>query len=256
VGAGTAVFAGREGMKIGLKFYPKTLTKSGLGRLAGHIDFVELLDLDAKPADFRFVKDLGLGLTVHNRYLNHGVNLANKKRLGKNKAALESVIRLANDFSSAFVVVHPGDIENARCTTENSAALIRSFNDRRLIAENMPSRDKYDLLCRTPQEMKAFMRAARCRLCLDISHAAAGARGAGADYLDFIREFTKLKPPYVHFMDSLPDRDRDSHLHLGSGKLALEEILKILPKRAMFCLETPTDVKGRLRDIKFLKENL
>jgi deoxyribonuclease-4 len=243
--------------KIGLKFYSNRITASDANKVADRIDFIELMcHRDTRLESLGFLKRMGLEINVHNMHLEQGVNISNPGRRGENLDSLLLSSRMADYFGSKYIVVHPGEKERAECAMDNSIGMFIDQDDKRMLVENMPFENKTRFFCTFPEETRIFMKAAGCGLCLDIGHATAAAFGMKRNYLKTIKDFLALKPCYFHLQDTRISSNKDCHLHFGQGELDLPRIFKLLPRGAMLCIETEKDIKGRLGDIEFLRNNL
>ena len=71
-----------------------------------------------------------------------------------------------------------------------------------------------------------------------------------------IKKFMEIGPDYFHLQDSFVESHVDKHLHFGSGNMDLPEVFRMIPNGSMVCIETGCDMKGILRDIDFLINNI
>ena len=115
-------------------------------------------------------------------------------------------------------------------------------------------RDKR-FLCATPEETKEFMKKTGVKLCLDINHAVETAVYLNKNYLEFIKEFIKLKPAHYH-LGGQNIKQNKSHIDFKGSDINLKEILKLIPKDAEITLEVTTDIEKTKEDLKFIKNIL
>jgi len=241
-------------MKVGVKVFEASRELEMIIE-KGRPDFIEVMAIEGK--DYSKFREYGLPVTVHCEHSRFGVNFSDPLLDDRNRKAVDFAMSVAEMLDSGFIVLHPGYIDTHACNPQTTTSLLRSVYDARMVIENMPyyvfqGRDMMNTGV-SPEEMMDMLRATKMGFCLDVGHAAAAAFGFGRDYVDFIRQFMKMKPDYFHFSDSIIKSHTEKHMHLGEGDLDLVKLKNMLPRDAWVVIETPVDVAGRLKDIKFMR---
>jgi sugar phosphate isomerase/epimerase len=242
-------------VKIGVKIWRVTPDLKELIE-RGRPDFIETMAIVGE--DYSPLKGYGLPVTIHAEHIHFGVNQADPLLIGKNTKSLDFALKTADMLGSDVIVLHPGALMNHGCSMQAAIDFIKGAYDPRIIVENMPNYTsgggKILNVGSGIKEMKQILSATKAGFCLDIDHAAVAATDSGLEYMKVIREFMALNPDYFHVSDTTLKSKQGDHLHLGEGELDMLGMKKLLPKGARVALETPVDVDGRIRDIKFLRE--
>ncbi len=247
-------------MKIGLKFFPNN--RDYLKRLlpkAG-VDFIELMAIQGE--DFGLFGKLGIPVNLHCEHQDFGVNFANPEKEKVNAAALNFALGLADKLGSRYIVVHPGYMENKRCSFAENIRFLNGFNDKRILIENLPhfsgkrKGTKKLFMGNSPEEIKDIMKGTGVGFCLDFGHAAVAAHRNGTDYIKTAHRFMKLKPAYFHISDN--DLSRDTHKNLGDGSLDIEAFCRMIrgKKNLWVAIETVHFTKKQINDVNVLRELL
>jgi len=105
----------------------------------------------------------------------------------------------------------------------------------------------------------------RMGVCLDTCHVWDAGYDIVNDLDGVLTEFDRViglsKLKAIHLNDSLNDRGaaKDRHARIGEGKIGAEAILRVINHPALrglpFCLETPNELDGYAREIRFLKDH-
>jgi len=237
-------------MKIGIKFFPDNAGR--LKELSKHIDFAEVMAIEG--ADFAPFQETGLPVTLHCEHSRFGVNPASIEKRDKTVSAVNFALELADRFSSRFVVVHPGVLEDNKCSLENTTDLLKQFRDKRIVVENLPlwfgPEKAHKCVAPTPEEMEIILSATGNRVCLDFGHAAVTAHEIGEEHVGFVKRFMELKPSYFHISDN--DGTADLHMSLGEGKLDIKAF-KGMVGEGYVALETDIITEKQINDIRLLK---
>src|SRR3989339_416656 len=72
------------------------------------------------------------------------------------------------------------------------------------------------------------------------------------DYLQYIKEFVKLKPTHYHIGGQII-KEKKTHLALRDCDFDLKEVLKLIPKNAEITLEVTTDPEKTLDNINIMR---
>lgn len=238
-------------MKIGVKFYRPT--RKEVGEFKGLVDFVEIMSM--RGEDFSHLKGLGMEWVIHNEHILFDVNPSNPEKLKDSLESVRNSIRIADMLGSERIIVHLGYRESESCDIKNAIKILKGVGDNRIMVENMPLewKDGVTFFGARLEEVKRVIKETGSGFCFDTGHCAATAQSFGVNYLDYMKEFMKLKPRHFHFHDNGKDCYKDYHLHLGKGNLDLKAMFNLLPKNPWITLETPSDVQGRKGDIEFLR---
>ena len=234
-------------MKIGVKTYDNA---DFLHQFKKNADFFEIMAV--QDNDYSFLGEFSKAkpIVVHAEHQAFGTNPADKSKEIQDKGSIKFAQQIANLNGTEKIVIHPGRIENTNCKKENAINFIKSLKDKRILIENLPSENS---LCKTPDEVKEFMKKTKCGFCFDINHAIISAINQKKDYIKFLKEFIKLKPSHYHFGGQKIAEKKDSHLSLAESEIDLKEIIKLLPKNAEITLETEQDIEKTEQDIKIIK---
>lgn len=247
-------------LQVGLKFWPADMREFMAGpryeEVLGMIDFVEIMAI--RGEDISFLEGFSKPITVHcmHSYPGFFFNPGNPSKKKENRNLLDFALKSADTLGSDIIVVHPGFLEKGS-SPEAAGEFLKSFKDSRIRIETMPfETEGMAHLGRDPEGMGKILRISGKGLCLDLSHAFESSLAHGRDGMEFIREFLGMGPDYFHISDTDVDRAGrpvEFHKHLGEGMLDMMAMRDALPEGARVCLETPMDLDGRVRDIKFLR---
>ena len=226
-------------MKIGVKSYDYS---KELKYFIDKADFFEIMVVEGR--DYSGFKDFNIPFVIHCQHAVFGINNADNEICRKNLDSFNYARKVADMLRAKKIIVHPGEINSAKCSKETSINFIKSLNDKRIFIENMP---KETSLGRTPEEIMKFINETKCGFCFDINHAISFSQKVGKDYKELIKEFLKLKPKHFHLGGhQLPEKD---HLCLADSELNLKEIISLLPKDAEITLETLKDYNKTKEDL-------
>lgn len=240
-------------MKIGVKTFN---SRDFLEPFRDKVDFFEIMAIET--VNYDFLKEFNLPIVIHSQHRNFGVNVADKTKLQKNLNSINFAIKLADQTKAKKIIIHPGELDSKDSTREQAIKFIKNIKDKRIIIENIPIRDVYRFGAK-PEEIKEILKETKKGFCFDINHAIFAALALKQDYLQFIKEFVKLKPVHYHLGGqilkdfSLPFEKRE-HLALAESDFDLKEVLKLIPKDAEITLETTTDINKTLDDVRIMKE--
>jgi endonuclease IV len=234
-------------MKIGVKTYD---SEEYIQRFTNEVDFIEVIGI----AKYEFLKNKNV--TIHCKHERFGVNIADKTKEKENILAIQLAIDIADFCGSKRIIVHPGFIENENCTIENSIKLLKKFNDKRIIIENLPFfiREKI-CLCSTPENTKFFLEKCDCSFCFDINHAISSALFKNLPPYSFLEDFQKLNPAQIHLGGQTLANDK-THLNFTESDIDLKKVLTYLPKNSEIILEVTQDINETEKDIAILRKVL
>ncbi len=241
-------------MKIGVKTFNN---RNFLKSFENQVDFFEIMALETNNYDF--LREFKLPMVIHSQHRVFGVNIADITKREKNLQSINFARRIADKVNSKKIILHPGELENENCPKEQAISFVKSLDDKRIIIENVTQESEIKRLCTTPRETKEFLKATGKNFCFDINHAIISALFLKEDYLQFIKEFIKLKPIHYHFGGQITKKinsssERTDHLALKDSDFDLKEVLKLIPKNAEITLETTTDIEKTKDDVKRMKE--
>jgi uncharacterized protein (UPF0276 family) len=234
-------------MKFGVKTYDK---EEFLDFFIDKCDFFEVQAIQKN--DYNFLKKYKLPIIVHCEHQGFGINFADSSKKDLNLQAIHFAKVVADSVNAKKIIVHPGILENENCSKENSINFLKEFCDSRFCIENMPysyQENKSIKLCSEPKEMQEFMDKTGLGFCFDINHAIEYALELGLDYLNVLKEFSKIKATHYHLGGENLDK-RESHLSFADSDLDLDLIFKILPKKAEVTLEVGISKESVLNDLK------
>ncbi len=234
-------------MKIGVKTFRD---KDFLKLFEKDADFFEIMAVE--DTNFDFIREFSKPWVVHSRHERFGLNNADKQKREENIKSLKSAISLADKCKADKIIVHPGINFNTSCSEEEFVSLISSFNDKRLLIENLPLNE--DCFGATPDDMSRLMKKTGLGFCFDINHAIETALTLKKDYLKMLREFIKLKPAHYHLGGQKLNGDRKTHLSFKESEINLREIFDLLPKDANITLEVTTDKDKTAKDVAIIKK--
>lgn len=236
-------------MDIGIKIFPQDLAYAK--RISRYCDFFEVMAIHGK--DFRHLKAIGKPMTIHMMHARWGVNLADPKKARINRIAADTARKAADILSADTIVVHPGIIENSKCSVDDSINFIRGL-DSRFIIENMPKMvGSCPVVGGSFEELRMMLKKTKKCMCLDFPHAAIYARCSGLEYILFIKKLLGLKPGYFHISDTRINDKKDMHLHLKEGDMNIRYLESLLPKDSRIAIENNHEFIRQHRDIDFLR---
>jgi len=239
-------------MRVGIKvMHPSA--EEYLHKVADSLDFIEVMAVIGQ--DCEYLRQFRLPVIVHNMHYTWKVNFVNPKKEEINRRSLEFSTRLADEFNSRHIIVHPERKEDEGCSEEQFVRFLSSYPDTRIIVESMPYYAEgqrfygYDR-----QSMKRLLDRTGKRMCLDFPHTSEAAVDLGRDPLDLVKDMMKLNPEHFHLSDTHLGTGKDEHTHLGEGNLPIAEYKKLIPKTAWVTLETPHDDPQKTKkDVEYLK---
>lgn len=235
-------------MKIGVKTFDNP---NFLKKFEDKVDFFEIMAIQTNNYDF--IKDLKLPIVIHSQHERFGINVADKNKQDINKKSIDFSKKLADMGNAKKIILHCGFLDTENCSIENAISFIKSMNDKRIILENMPSRDLYpNRFSSTPEQMKKLLKETKCGFCFDINHAIESAVNNNEDYRQYIKEFVKLKPAHYHLGGQIIN-EKKTHLNLAECDFDLKEVLKLIPKDAEITLEVSTDLEKTLDDVNIMR---
>jgi len=233
-------------MKIGVKTFDNPLF---LNSFKDQVDFFEIMAIRSNKYDF--LKEFQIPIVIHAEHSGFGINPADKTKIKANLESIKFAIKLAEDINSKKIIFHSGELDNQNCSKENSIEFLKELNDKRIILENLSAIEKS--LCKTPEEVKEFLKQTNMGFCFDINHAIETATFFKQDYMDFLKEFIKLKPNHYHFGGQII-KENKTHLMLKESDFDINEIIKLLPKNAEITIETTTEIKNTKEDLAQIKQ--
>jgi sugar phosphate isomerase/epimerase len=232
-------------MKIGVKTFDN---ENFLEHFKDKVDFFEIMAIQKNNYDF--LKKFKNIEVIHTEHQKFGVNIADPNKYNINKKAIDFAIKIANETNAKKIILHPGTLENNNCSKEQSIKFIKNINDKRIIIENMPTKNS---ICISPSETKEFLKQINKKLCFDINHAIGAATLLKLDYIKFIKDFIKLKPTHYHLGGQLI-KENKTHLALKESDFDLKKVISLLPNNAEITLEITTDIKKTEEDIIIIKK--
>lgn len=239
-------------MDIGIKIFPEDLEYAK--RIANYCDFFEVMAVP--KSDFSAMKALGKPFTIHTIHSHWGFNPTNPVKRKLNLLGVYTAARAADILRADVIVVHPGQIESAKCSLKHAVSFISKL-DSRFVVENMPAtvKEMSHVGCDIA-DLQQLTRRPKKRVCLDFPHAAEYARSRGLDYRVFVKSLMdEFSPRYFHISDTRIQNRTDMHLHLKEGNLRLWYFEKIMPKNSRLLIETAHEFRKQHRDILLLKNH-
>ncbi|MDO8583638.1 MAG: hypothetical protein Q7R83_00465 [bacterium] len=240
----------RYGLKLWSGNEHRFFEEAASGFQEKRFDFIELyVDAD-RPLNASGLQMLAsIPVTIHGTH-NHGFH---EFVIGEEQLAIwQSVLALADRFSSSVIVVHPGQSN----TLEVFEREMKKIDDSRMLVENMPGLD----LLHQPMfgqrlEDLRIIRQQR-KICFDFEKAAKAAAYQNCSHQDYIRDgLAALTPSYFHLSGCDTHDPVDQHLNLWEGDLdlvfiknQLEPIAAVHNVRLVF--ETPREKEGLQNDWK------
>ncbi|MDR1694951.1 MAG: TIM barrel protein [Lactobacillaceae bacterium] len=256
--------------KYGVKLWSSNIIKSpdlvkdiAKAVNGGVFDFVELF---AVPDTFdETAKNLfnllhKAKVNIHASHSGFGFDTGNKEKLNQNLKQFNEAQRFADLFNSPIIVTHTG-MGNLPENIEETIRQFKTFNDKRIAVENLPSycSDTYlPLHGITPEEIKYIKNEAGCMFCFDFSHAICAAHALKMDKFEALKGYADINPSVYHISDGDFNSDFDAHDHFGEGNYPIKEIVeKYSANDALLTIETgrdmPTGVEPWVKDMNYLK---
>lgn len=190
--------------------------------------------------DIRRAKDsYELHFAVHAPFSDLNIASLNPQIRENSLAQIIDAIRISNDLDIKLLTIHPGHksplgayfLEKIKDTNKKSLIQIDRAGEEYgivLALENIPR--MWVSLCSDAQEMRELIHGTNLKICFDIGH---------AHISDAVPGFLKLKRDFVNLHLHDNNGDKDKHLVLGEGNIALEEILRELKEyRGNFVIES------------------
>lgn len=241
-------------MKVGIKTYTdekgyKYVSESGILKYA---DFIEILPLPDNDLYKNFA-DFGTEIRIHAPHQAFGADPGDKNAVKRTMQCMKKAIEAADLFDSPTIVVHPGTYEGVG-STQRAIEFLKQFKDNRFIMENLPAEcNGKGELGSTAEDLKPFMKALGCGICLDFGHATLTEHAKAKGYKQIITEFLKLNPKYFHIMGGSISGHLD-HQNLFAGDYDIGFFKSCIPNDAHVILETPPDAEMQRKEIEFLKK--
>jgi sugar phosphate isomerase/epimerase len=107
--------------------------------------------------------------------------------------------------------------------------------------------------CADPEEMKMYLEETSKGLIFDLAHAMISANYIGADRIEYIKKFLKLKPMHFHISGQDLKSLHDEHRALHECDIDWYEILRMFPKDAEVTMEVSQDVKKTAKDLSMIR---
>lgn len=234
-------------MKIGVKTFDN---EKFLDYFIDKADFFEVQAIQKNNYDF--LKKYKIPIVIHSEHIGFGINSADKELFKKNLESINFAIKLADYCNSKKIIIHPGIIENNKCSKQESINFIKNIDDKRILIENLPSADKGST-CTLPEEMKEFLLQTKKGFCFDINHAIQSAALSNIDYINVLKELLKLNPKHIH-LGGQSIKLNKTHLKISDSDIPLKKILSFIPDYAEITLETTRDIKEVEEDLKLVRK--
>lgn len=239
--------------KFGLKLWStnKNYVKPALELYEKNIyDYIELFSVtNSYDAYIDYWKNLEIPFIIHAPHSAVGLNLAKKKMFKQNMSLAQEAQKYADSLNAKYIIFHPGIEGNIN----NVIFHLKEINDSRVLIENMPF---YTIDGRpvcigfSPDEIKEVLKQSNVNFCFDLAHAIHAANGKNLDKLNYLKEFSNLKPKVCHISDGYFDGILDTHKNLGQGTFDFEEIVKFIPNDILLSIETKKNFNDSLRDFE------
>lgn len=233
-------------MRLGVKTFNN---KGFLEHFKDKVDFFEVMAI--RTNNYDFLNEFSLPIVIHAEHQKFNVNFADKAKEKENLESINFALNLANKVKSSKIIVHPGMLNNETSSKEQAINFIKNLNDKRILIENLTLPNEY-LGC-SPEEIKELMTKTKKGFCLDINHAIESAISLKKDYIQFLKDFIKLKPYHYHLGGQII-KEKKTHLPLKESDFDIKEIIRLFPKDAEITIETAIDIKNTEEDIILIKE--
>jgi deoxyribonuclease IV len=234
------------GLKIwsnNLNYIPEILRLKHLGAF----NYLEIYALpDTFDATIHEWRKISSPYIVHCPHSDHGMNLADRSSMEKNKRLFASAKRFADTLKSPYLILHPG----VNGTIDETISQIKELNDKRILLENKPLIGRNGETCvgSTPDEISKAIKATGCGFCLDIGHAICSANAHKKDPIAYLEQFAALGPSLYHLSDGDINGLKDEHAHIGKGTFPFEAITKLIPSGSKVTIETDKSSTKDLND--------
>ncbi|MFA6088754.1 MAG: TIM barrel protein [Candidatus Woesearchaeota archaeon] len=235
-------------ISVGLKRYPKTL--GDIEKFSSILDYIEVMSIEGE--DISKLHKLDIPITLHNPHSSFGFNPCDKDKFELNFKILNASLKLADEFGSKIVVVHPGRLDKPWYNVDNAYEFFSdNFLDKRIHFENLFSAgfsSKEDFL-------ELFKRTKNNNMCFDIGHAFIAAHEVSALDIDkYVLSFFDLNPKYFHF-SGIKTKEIKDHFNFCDNDYDFSKIAKFVPSDSMITLETNhLDKDGNLNTNEQIKD--
>ncbi len=237
-------------MEVGIKLYS---TNQVTLQDIEFADFLEVLPVPGKPLGA--FKDLKTKYRIHCAHSSHRFNPSDPKNNPRNEAIIKEAIEAADMLRADRIVVHAGyTVKDMKITNPkiNSQKFLQKFPDKRIVIENLLPYDEGMVWVAYSPEDIAEYKDLGFGFCLDFGHAIATATYLKKDYKEYIEDFARLKPDYMHLSGT--KNGKDEHLSIFDSDQNMEFIKSTIKKIGKpVCLETPVDTERRKKEVKWLK---
>jgi endonuclease IV len=233
-------------MKIGVKIFPDRMPV--VSEYAKFADFIEVLA--SKDLKLSSLKKHKIPFTIHATHSWWNVNPADPALEKHNLEQVKLAQKAADIAKSDIIILHPGWIQNKKCSIENAVNFFKKLNDPRIIAENLCKKSS---VTSSVEGMKLF-KENKIDFCMDFGHAIAAAYQYKKNYKRYIRQFMKLKPIYFHISDGKVKSPLDSHMDLGDGDYDINFLKKLINKSVALETSHKSSIEKYKQQINFLKK--
>lgn len=242
-------------MQIGLKLWSTNYNNYSNEALRLYeLGYFNYLELYVVPGTLDFAKkwkNLNLPFTLHCPHSVHNFNLAKPELKESNLKIFDEVRKYADELDVDYIVIHGGTDGKV----EEASRQLKALNEPRAVIENKPylgiPEIAFNKTCigYNPEQIELIKNESGCGFCLDFCHAICAANSFGYNYIDFLKDFMKLKPDMFHISD-MPDEksEYDGHFHLGQGNVNLKSLAQFIKTDSKISLETAKNSKTSLED--------
>lgn len=239
-------------MKIGVKTFDN---EKFLKHFEDKVDFFEIMAVQKN--DYSFLKNFSLPMVIHAEHQGFGVNLADSSKKEFNLKAINFARKVADSVNAKKIIVHPGEIEkgNKNFSMKNAVNFLNELDDERILVENLYKEKPSEIrLCKTPREIKKFMKKTNTKFCFDVNHAIGVIKNFNGKY-NFVKKYIQLNPAHYHIGGQRPS-DGAEHICLADSELDLKKILSYYPDDAEITLETEVEIAKVEKDIEIIRNAL
>jgi len=228
------------------------------------IDFVEIVinqpKLKKAISDFKSYK---IPYTFHGPYENCGVNIADPRKEKSNISNIKGAIKFVKELNGNFMILHPGYLENPKCSREQSLKVLKMLSlEFPILLENNPfyGWKNEKMFFSTPKEIRNVV-PAYCGLCLDFTHAYTVSTKLGKKPEKLFKEFLKIKPLHFHLSGGMTKNTRESPVYLEKSDFNFNLIKTIILKSKIktLTIETPrknsSSLEENIADINYFRES-
>lgn len=244
--------------KIGLKLFPNRELFFRMIKNYPHIDFIEIMGIVGE--EYNWLKSWKKEIVIHLEHEEFGINFANKKKKNINLCAAHWSQKLADKFNSKKIIVHPGYIEDAECSLQETIQQLKALKEdkkNRFILENLIYICEKRYMFAYDREQLAYLcKKLNTGICLDLSHAIISAKELKINPAIYLKKLKNLPIKHIHLSDGRMEFPDDLHLHLGDGNFPLKKYMQFIPKNVDITLETGKDVRKTKRDVLFVKQTI